>query len=247
MLRKTLIAVISLFILATGAFLIWALMPLGPEAEALQAIQSRDGVTVIAEQNWLLFTPESASPQVGFIFYPGGRVDYRSYAPVLREIAAQGYLVALVRMPLNLAVMAPGRAAEVITAHPEITRWAAGGHSLGGAMAANYAYTHPGALQGLALWAAYPAGSNDLSQADLLVLSLYGTQDGVLRWENLEASRSLLPDDTLWVAIEGGNHAGFGSYGAQPGDGAPGISPQQQRNQIVQVMTEFLARLQEGR
>ena len=74
------------------------------------------------------------------IFYPGGRVDPRSYAPAARAIAAQGYLAVITPMPLNLAVFTPGRAAQVIAAYPEIHTWAIGGHSLGGAMAANFSH-----------------------------------------------------------------------------------------------------------
>ena len=103
-------------------------------------------------------------------------MDARSYAPAARAIAAQGYLVVIVPMPFNLAVFKPAAAEAVIAAHPEIEHWAIGGHSLGGAMAANYVYTHPDAVQGLVLWAAYPAGNNSLADRQLAVVSIYGTQ-----------------------------------------------------------------------
>ena len=194
---------------------------------------------MVNEQNWILFEPQEET-KTGFIFYPGGRVDYRSYAPVLREIASQGYLVALVRMPLSLAVLGANRAEGVIAAYPEIATWVIGGHSLGGSMAASYVYNHPDEIQGLVLWASYPAGSNDLSMYDLRVMSISASQDGVLNQENFNATRALLPPDTQWVSIEGGNHAGFGSYGVQPGDKPSAIAEGEQAAQVAALTVDFL-------
>ena len=110
-----------------------------------------------------------------------------------------------IRVPLNLAFFAPDRAAEVMAAFPEVEHWAVGGHSLGGAMTARFAHQNPGAVAGLALWASYPASSDDLSGNDLAVASIYGTRDGLATGDEIAASRPLLPPDTRWTAIEGGN------------------------------------------
>ena len=37
-----------------------------------------------------------------------------------------------------------------------------------------------------------------------------------------------LPADTEWITIEGGNHAQFGDYGVQDGDGEATISAEMQ-------------------
>jgi pimeloyl-ACP methyl ester carboxylesterase len=89
---------------------------------------------------------------------------------------------------------------------------------MGGAMAANYAHRQPGKVQGLVLWATYPASGDYLSSYKLQVASIFGTRDGLATGTKIEASRPLLPAATHWVAIEGGNHGQFGWYGAQPGD-----------------------------
>jgi pimeloyl-ACP methyl ester carboxylesterase len=206
----------------------------------LAALQSDDEV-LVETGPWLTFRPAGAQPETGLIFYPGGRVDYRSYAPLAREIARQGYTVVIVPMPFNLAVFGAGRAGDVIAAHPEIQHWAIGGHSLGGAMAANYVYGHPDAVSGLALLAAYPAGNNSLADRNLDVLSIYGTQDGAV--DQLKGAQSLLPSETEWVAIEGGNHAGFGWYGPQPGDGTASISREEQQAQTEAAVVELLSRV----
>jgi pimeloyl-ACP methyl ester carboxylesterase len=229
-------------VLLIAGFLVWAATPLGPMPEALQALASGPDVTVQTEP-WLAFQPVATAPATGFVLYPGGRVDYRSYAPTARAIAAQGYLVVIPSMPLSLAVLAPDRAAEVMAAFPEIETWVIGGHSLGGAMAARYVYQNPGTAAGLVLWASYPPSSDDLSgRTDLAVLSLYGTLDSQAG-EGILASRTILPADTAWVVIEGGNHAQFGWYGPQPGDRPATISREVQQVQIVEATVGFLASL----
>jgi dienelactone hydrolase len=239
--RKRLLRVLLLVpLFAVLAFVVWAATPLGPMPEALSALRSDDRV-LVQTAPWLTFRPAAAMPEVGFILYPGGRVDPRSYAPFARDIAAAGYLVVIPPMPLNLAVLAPQRAADIMAAYPEIRRWVVGGHSLGGAMAAQFAHDHPQRVAGLVLWAAYPAGNLSLADAALPVLSIYGTED--MGREAIEASRSRLPPHTEWVTLPGGNHAQFGWYGPQPGDGLARISPEAQQAWVVQATLGFLRRL----
>ena len=228
-----------ILVLAVSGFIIWAQNPLGPGQQALAALEADGNVTVRNGNDSVVFMPADIEPDTGLIFYPGGRVDFRSYASPLHQIATQGYLVVLVRAPLNLMVFDPGKAGSILPQYPQIKHWAVGGHSLGGAMAANYIYTHPGAVDGLVLWASYPASNNDLSNSGLKVLSVYGTQDmaGV---EPFAASRALLPADTTWVVIEGGNHAQFGNYGFQPGDNVAAISASEQQEQAVSATVKFL-------
>jgi hypothetical protein len=231
--------VVILFILAAGGFYVWASDASGPMPEAIQALESTSTVQVEPEP-WLIFKPVGQEPTTGYIFYPGGKVDPRSYAPMAQTIAEEGYLVVIPPMPLNLAVLSPGEAADVIAAFPEIETWVIGGHSLGGSMAANYAKKHPDQISGLVLLASYPAKSDDLSQSDLMVLSMYGTNDLVADYEKIEASKALLPADAQFIPIEGGNHAGFGWYGPQAGDGEATISREEQQAQVVQATVDFL-------
>ena len=237
--RIALVVLGLLVVAAVAGFVIWAETPAKPMSEALLALQSDSQVTVTTGK-WLAFTPAASQPATGLIFYPGGRVDYRAYAPAAHQIAVQGYLVVIVHMPFNLAVFNAGAAANVIAAHPEIRHWSVGGHSLGGAMAANFAKRHPGAVEGLALWAAYPAKGDDLSQSGLRVVSIYGTLDGLATGKKLSDSRALLPVDTTWIAIEGGNHAQCGWYGDQSGDNPATISRLDQQTQIVQATLALL-------
>ncbi len=210
-----------------------------PQPEALTAMQSTPQVTVQSDR-WLTFSPTQETPQAGFIFYPGGLVDPRAYAPPAQEIAAQGFLVVIVPMPLNLAVLGSNRAGEVIADFPQIENWVIGGHSLGGAMAAQYAAQNQAKLAGLVLWAAYPTEETDLSAGQLTVTSIYGTHDGLVSAADIEQSRLLLPSTAQFTPIEGGNHAQFGWYGPQEGDMPATISHTDQQTQAVQATVSLL-------
>jgi len=235
--------VLAIALLAALAAAAWFTLTYPPLPEAVAALQSDAQVSLQAGP-WWVFRPAEGEPITGLILYPGGLVDERAYALTARAVAAEGYLVAIVPMPLRLAVLGAERAAEVLKAFPEVERWAIGGHSLGGAMAAQFARRHPDAVQGLVLWAAYPSGSDDLSGSDLQVLSLYATSDGLTSLQEIEDSRRLLPPDTEFVAIEGGNHAQFGAYGPQRGDGVPTIHREAQQAQIVEATVGLLQRLE---
>ena len=236
--RYVVFSLVIVLLLTIGGFVVWAENALGPGEQAMAALEAGEDVKISGD-DLIIFQPADVQASTGFVFYPGGRVDYRSYAPALRDIAAQGYLVVLVPAPLNLMVFDVNAADTVLPQFPQIKHWAIGGHSLGGAMAASYLYNHPGEADGLILWASYPAENNDLSDSNLRVLSVYGTLDmaGV---EKFNASRTLLPADTTWVVIEGGNHAQFGDYGFQPGDNVATISATDQQKQVVDATISFL-------
>lgn len=250
-LRRWWWALLLIPVLLVGGFVVWAKStprPM-PEAEAaLEAPADTDGV-LVTTQDWLTFRPVSEDQELStaLIFYPGGRIDPRSYAPAARDIAAEGHLVVIVPMPLNLAFFAPNRASNVIASFPQVKNWTVGGHSLGGAMAARFAYHHPSAVEGLLLWASYPARGNDLSERDLLVTSVYGTRDGLATPDEIAASRPLLPPNTEWVEIEGGNHAQFGWYGSQNGDNPATISRTAQQQQATTASVALLERVEQQR
>lgn len=237
--RKWWLVIPGILLVGVIAFLVWGLFVPAPMAEARQALKP-DYEVLVSREEWYVFQPILSQPTTGFIIYPGGRVDPRAYAPQARAIAAQGYLVVIVPMPLHLAVFGSDRATQVIERFPGIEHWAIGGHSLGGAMAAQYAAKHPDQVQGLVLWAAYPAKSNDLSASTLKVTSISATLDGLATAKKIEASKALLPKKTTWVTIEGGNHAQFGWYGAQSGDHPATISREEQQAQVVRATVKLL-------
>ncbi len=230
-------------LLAVGGFVLWASNPAPPMAQALAALQGDDQVGVV-EGKWIVFQPLVEPKATGFIFYPGGLVDPRAYAPQARAIAEKGYPVVIVPMPLNLAVFGANRASEVMAEFPDIAQWVIGGHSLGGAMSANFVANQPGAVDGLVFWAAFPAGGDSVAdQTELIVYSIYGTLDGLATPEEVLGAAPLLPPATRFIPIEGGNHAQFGWYGDQNGDNPATISRAEQQALTVDATVEVLAQV----
>ena len=219
-------------------FVVWANSVRGPAPEAFGALRSDAQVTVNSDQ-FIVFQPANKKTSTAFVFYPGGRVDYRSYAVPLHKIAAEGYVVVLLPVRLNLALFDVNAADRAISAFPAIRHWAVGGHSLGGVAAATYASNHD--VDGLVLWASYPA-NNALKNSKIKVISIYGTQD-ISSADVFENKRLLLPMDVEFVVIQGGNHAQFGDYGVQPGDKEATIPRVDQQKQAVEATAQFLKEL----
>ncbi len=199
------------------------------------AMQGSDAVTVEQSGNLTVFAPEQ--PEAGFIFYPGGKVEHTAYAPLLLELAEEDVLCVLVKMPLNLAVLDMNAAEGIPEQFPEIENWYIGGHSLGGSMAASYAADHAEELEGLVLLAAYSTA--DLTETGLEVLSIYGSEDEVLNMEKYGQYLPNLPENTAEAVIDGGNHAQFGSYGPQEGDGEATVTPQAQLAFTLQLVLDL--------
>lgn len=234
-------ALLVALLVAVSGFVVWANNASPASDIALQALNSDSAVTVSNEYGYYTFTPTRTTPTTGFIFYPGGRVDYRAYAPVLRMIAEQGYFVALVPVPLNLAFFDINAAAPVQEQYPDIEYWVVGGHSLGGVAASVYAKDHQNDLDGIIFFASYPA-DDTLKNSDLEILSIYGTRD-MAGMDKFDETKALLPPQTQYVVIDGGNHAQFGSYGPQAGDNEATISPEDQWAQVSTATVEFLKSL----
>lgn len=200
-----------------------------PEAAAIAAT-----ATVLDEGTLAFGSPDAPN---GIIFYPGGKVEYTAYAPLLQALSQKGFLCLLVRMPFNLAVLDTGAANGLQARYPSVGRWYMAGHSLGGSMAAVYANDHPKDFDGLILLAAY--STVNLADKGLRTLSVYGSKDTVLNAERLAQYGPNLPADAQTVVIEGGCHAYFGDYGAQKGDGVPTITREQQVEQTVEAIVAF--------
>jgi dienelactone hydrolase len=237
--RRVLLGFAIVVVIAMSVFVIWANTPYRATSEALAAMDSDSQVTV-TQRAYIVFLPERVEPTTGFIFYPGGRVDPRAYAVPLREIAAEGNLVILLLAPFNLAILDANAAEGPMAAFPSIQSWAVGGHSLGGTAAAMFASTHD--VDGLVLWASYP-GNDSLRDSRVRVVSIYGTQDigGVSAFED---RRALLPPDTEYLVIDGGNHAQFGDYGLQSGDNEATITRLDQQQQAVDATVKFLKEME---
>ena len=195
--RKRLILILILIplllIAAVGA---WAFLSGSYRADRTAVAALKDtssDIEIRAREDRIDFVPREA--QAGLIFYPGGKVEFGAYAPLMKACAERGILCVLLHMPGDLAVLDYNAADGVAAEYPEIERWYVGGHSLGGSIAATYAKKHAHALTGLVMLAAY--STDDLTGTELQVLSVYGTEDGVLNRERYDSLRDNLPADTV--------------------------------------------------
>ena len=237
-LKFGLIGLVVVLVVATAGFLVWTQAArYQPFAEASALITAE----VKSPQGWYVFRSATPSDR-GFIFYPGGLVDAAAYAPLMKAIADQGITAIITPMPLDLAVFSINKANDVIAAFPEIKTWIIGGHSLGGSMAAQYVKDNPTKVQGVVFMAAYPADNVDLSQLPIKFVTLYGTYDGVAR-NVFKDSLRRLPADTELITIDGGNHAQFGNYGPQAGDGTATLSREDQQAQTVEAVVALMQRI----
>jgi len=239
LIKYTLIGFITIIIIGVLGMLVWAKFGTYPaKVVALSALESTDRVT-ITQDKWIVFTPVQET-DTGLIFYPGGLVEPTAYAPVLHQIAESGVLVIITPMPLNLAIFNTGAANAVIDAYPFISTWILAGHSLGGASAAIFAENYPGRIDAIALWDSYPADSADLSDNAISVISIFGTTNNFPNTDNFNDKKHLLPEDTIFIAIEGANHAQFGDYGPQKGDVVASMSLAEQHEQVADIMLDFI-------
>lgn len=222
--------------------------------EALDALESDNEVNVIIQQfplplknpYYYVFSPNRSAPQKGFIIYPGGKVDARSYAPTARAIAREGYLTIIASMPDDLAMEGWARAHTIIMRYKEIKTWAVGGHSMGGSFACKFAQRFTWEVDGVVLWASWPSFLFNLRYKPLKAISIYGSEDGYP--EEIEAGARQLPPETQFVKIQGGNHTQFGYYDTSPEphqehDNPATISREEQQRQIVEATLGFLETL----
>jgi hypothetical protein len=200
------------------------------------------------------FSPASGSPTEALIIYPGGCVDPGAYAPLAHDIAAAGYLVALVPIPEYLSIYGEDRAEAVISNHPAIEKWSISGHSFGGVGACWYVenkagtYMNASKINGLILWASYPADNVYLNTYPIKAISIWGTNDGGMDITDINNSKDNLPPDTRFVALQGANHSQFGWYGesatdndfVQPTDNPADITREEQTDLIVNYTLSFL-------
>jgi hypothetical protein len=241
--RRIVGIVLLVVVVALAVAVILFVQPQRVLPEAYAALESTPDVTVTQDGGTITFKPTGGA-DTGFILYPGGKVPPEGYAVPARAIAEQGYVVVIPAMPLNFAVLNPDAATAVIAAHPDITTWAVGGHSLGGAMAGQFVASHPDAVEGLALWAAYTA--SDTAAAGVEAVVIYGSLDsGAARMTSPE-SLDLLPAGTPVVEIVGGNHANFGSYEGQPNDPDAVITREEQQARAVSETAALLELISAG-
>lgn len=244
--RKRLAARIALVLVGFAVVLVvgglgrWTATALHADAVALAATADDDGPDdgVVVRQ----LTDGSVAfvahePVAGMVFYPGGNVEPEAYAPLLTLCARAGVTAVLVRPPLRFALLDIDAASDAMAEFPDIDRWLLAGHSLGGVAACEHLAQHADSYDAIVLLASFP--NADLRAYTGTVLQLVGTEDGILSRGAYDEARELLPEGAREQAIEGGNHAQFGNYGEQKGDGAARISREEQQTETAAAIANL--------
>jgi uncharacterized membrane protein len=200
-------AVAALVVTAT----IWIRRTLPASQRGRSGLESTT-LAQVTRSEWLVFEPRAVAPETGIVFYPGGKAEPDAYAHVLRSLAEQGLLVVLVPMPLNLALLGREKAGPVLARFPQIRRWIIAGHSLGGAIACQFAARHPDQVAGLLLWAAFPGVETSLSDSRLPILSIVADGDTLTTAAKLAQADPRLPAHARRVSVHGADHWTFGDF-----------------------------------
>lgn len=252
--RKHIRIALAVFWLAVVAWLFLNMQARGVDASVLE---SGPGVTVSPTSTTITFTPTANRATTGLLFYSGALVDPEAYAPMVRAIAEAGFEVIVVKPPFRLAPFERHREDLFRRTRALIQgagdgeagvarAWVIGGHSKGGALAAAFARDHESHVAGLLLVGTSHPREDDLSSLDVDVTKIYGSEDGLASEAEVLRFAPNLPDSTHWVRIEGGNHAQFGWYGWQLGDGSAGISRAEQHAMTVRSILDQLCRIENG-
>ena len=237
--RKLIIILISILLpvaLIIGGSAVYLSDYYHSDYEAIGAFMPQNSQWKEEPDNTIVFEPEK--PKAGFIFYPGGKVEHRSYSPLMQALQERGVLCVIVKMPFNLAVLDINAADGIRAEYPEVKNWYIGGHSLGGSMAASYLGEHRDEFRGLILLGSY--STENLSDTDLRVLSVFGSEDKVMNRESYDEYKANLPEDFTEIEIPGGCHANFGMYGTQEGDGTPTITNEEQIRLTADYIYELI-------
>ena len=226
-------------------FTLWGVIAYQSWGVGPELLASDARLRVAETETAIQFIPKRGAA-TGLVFFSGALVDPEAYVPLARRIAERGYLVAIVKIPyrggFNLADLGEvmGRGQAVMAEHPEVARWAAGGHSKGGFFAAHFAHRLPESIKTLILLGTAHPRDLDLSKSGLAVTKIVASRDGLATPARVQGSAANLPPDTTWVRIEGGNHSQFGYYGFQPGDRPAKIGREEQQRRVLDAVLAAL-------
>lgn len=241
---KILLISLAVIVVALGGYGVYYFTYSYKPVESLQ--NDLPSYNYVEHEQWIEF-PSVNKDAPGIIIYQGARVDSYSYAYLAEQLQTKGYHVFISRMPGNWAFFNIDLAGTIIEQNPAISRWYLGGHSLGGSMAASYAVAHPEQekLTGLFFLASYPA--QDFSDRQLPMLFIFAEHDGLVTSEKQAQylpNQSSSPENQVDM-IAGGNHAQFGLYGVQDGDGTATIPAIQQQDEIVTDLDTWIKKVEQ--
>ncbi|WP_350344011.1 alpha/beta hydrolase [Proteinivorax tanatarense] len=204
-----------------------------------EAVKAKESPNVTVQDRTIVFNPEDEAI-ANLVFYQGGLVQPQAYAVLGQMLSEQGVRVFIPRMPLNLSILNASSFDKIHGEYEDGNDWYIGGHSLGGATASIYAKNNSENIEGIFFLGAYPSDRSDLSGFEIDVLSINASLDSIIDRDKYEQTKSLLPQHTVYVEIEGGNHSNFGYYGLQKGDEKSTITRKEQHKVVSEKISEMI-------
>ncbi|MFB9107119.1 alpha/beta hydrolase [Flavobacterium gyeonganense] len=226
--------------ITTGVlFTIWLFYSYESDGVDKSFLQSNDLVQVEDLSNYYSFTPKKEFKNV-VIFYPGAMVEAEAYVPLCRKLADQNMRVYLIKMPWRLASKGYNKPKDLHLFGDDSKTYILAGHSQGGKMAAQFVYENPKLTDKLILIGTSHPRDISLTDAEIPILKIYGSKDGVADEGSIMKNKTRLPETAKFLKIEGANHCQFGYYGFQLGDDKATISREQQQKETLNAIVSFI-------
>ncbi|HSD06611.1 alpha/beta hydrolase [Flavobacterium sp.] len=220
-------------------FMLWSFYCYQAHGVGEQYFESDSSIQVNDTDDFYSFTPTKKFQDV-FIFYPGALVDPKAYVPLCRKIAANNIQVYLIKMPWRLASVGYNKPKELHLFNDKTKIYILAGHSLGGKMAAQFAFENPTLINKLILLGTTHPRNFSLNTRKMAVLKIYGSKDGIADEKSIFNNKSKLPITAEFVKLDGANHSQFGYYGFQFGDNQAILDRDKQQAEILKTIMAFL-------
>lgn len=230
--KRISIVLLIIVVVLIGSLKIYTINSSEPLDEMYQAIDSMNTSNLTVEDKFDHISYQVESPKKNIVIIPGGKVEPKSYEYLAIRLANAGYDVTIVKTLFNLAILTPNYGSKFLS--NDIDNVVIG-HSLGGTVASMFS-SGDDRVTDVIFLASYAI--KDLK--DKHVLTITGENDLVLDNEKLEEAKTYLPDDATFIEIPGANHAQFGWYGEQKGDGEATISTNTQQNAVIVLVLAFI-------
>ncbi|WP_353893610.1 alpha/beta hydrolase [Proteinivorax hydrogeniformans] len=235
--KKKLKVFVAVFIIFVGSFTGFINFRTYKAMDEALKVMEMGNVTI--QDRTIIINPEE-EPIANLVLYQGGLVQSEAYAVLGQMLSKQGIKVFIPKMPLNLPILNARAFDSIVGEYDDGNKWYIGGHSLGGATASMYVKTNPENIEGIFFFGAYPSDRSDLSEFEVDVLSINATLDSIIDVDKYIKTKSLLPQHTVYVELDGGNHSNFGYYGLQKGDEESTITREEQHKIVLEKISELI-------
>jgi len=226
--KKTFLVFFILVLLSASGIVIFASSPYYADQEMYDSLENTTQFEPTRNSKSIVF--DRVDYDNNIIIVPGGKVDARSYEYLAKQLWEKGHKVTIVKPFFNLAILSPNLPSNFTEEDKENIII---GHSLGGVVASMNASKNDN-FDMLVLLGSYP--TKELSQETLLFNAEF---DGLVDKDKYDDSLKLLSDYTE-IEVVGGNHAFFGYYGNQKGDGEATIENIIQQNFVANTIDQYL-------